>query len=174
MHHFTHYHLLAQAHLPHLLRPTNRTHDYSKATLVTASREVLSRFVALYTAGQSSCQGLGYLTFIAITLCVAHIDVRRHQEPTPVLGFLAHQRLGDRGMMEQAIDKIRDDTSTSANRVVEILDTLLNIEADSANGASYIESSRRGLRTHRRRTADQEPYLGLSKQTPHTEVLASD
>ncbi|TLD14073.1 uncharacterized protein PgNI_02851 [Pyricularia grisea] len=144
MYQFTHYYLLGQAHLPYLLSTsTDSRHICSKITAVNASREVLSRFVAFDEHDASHhCHGIGFLTFTAITaLCVAHIDVRRQPASKSSFGFLSHQRPGDRGLMERAVDRIRGSERPLAIKTVEILEKLLAIEAYSAGGTRYSANS---------------------------------
>jgi hypothetical protein len=115
---FTHYHLVARLHLPYLLRSlTSGNYEYSKITAVNASREVLARFVAFRSSNpiSSYCRGIDFLAFIAsTTLCLAHIYAHHHGlfiASDGDIGFfansLAHQRPGDRGMMERALEMCR-------------------------------------------------------------------
>ncbi|KAH8905234.1 hypothetical protein BR93DRAFT_775160 [Coniochaeta sp. PMI_546] len=150
---FTHYHLVAQLHLPYLLQsPTNdRRHDYSKITAVTASREILTRFVAFRRSDSVTayCKGINFLAFIASTLlALAHIDACRQEQPglgghASVLGFLAHQRPSDRGLLErtaQCMEEIfhgHNGKDIMAGKISRVLQHLLIIEKAVANGASY-------------------------------------
>ncbi|TLD20484.1 hypothetical protein PspLS_08682 [Pyricularia sp. CBS 133598] len=61
--------------------------------------------------------------------------------PKSSLGFLSHQRPGDRGMMERALDRLRGSERPPDIKTVEILEKLLTIEADSAEGTSYSTNS---------------------------------
>lgn len=159
MNQFTHYHLLAQAHLPYLLQPLsgNRQCEYSKSVAVMASREILSRFVAFRSSDSVTayCRGIDFLAFIASTmLSLAHIDARRHYRSENGsngsqrgLGYLAHQRLSDRGLLEQTLQCMEDmseghsdDTDLLASRISSVLRSLLAIEAAAAAGASYSTS----------------------------------
>jgi hypothetical protein len=55
---FTHYHLLTRLHLPYMLRfATDHRYDYSKITAVTASREILSRYLGFRTSNPGKCHG---------------------------------------------------------------------------------------------------------------------
>jgi hypothetical protein len=157
---YVHYHLLARLHLPYLLRsPANSKHDrmyvYSKTTAVNASREVLSRFVSFrgICPTVSYCRGVDLLAFIACsTLCLAHIEACRQRQDCiedlngqghySDLGFLAHQRPGDRGLMERALASIEQVADTNADEVackmVTVLRHLLTIEDNAAiHGGSY-------------------------------------
>ncbi|KAK3373867.1 hypothetical protein B0T24DRAFT_527867 [Lasiosphaeria ovina] len=163
MNQFTHYHLLAQLHLPYLLlqtAPGDQNYDYSKMTAVMASREILSRFVAFRgsDAVTAYCRGIDFLAFIASTILgLAHIDARcQQQQQQRVSGgstigctasvphFLAHQRLSDRGLLErtlQGMEKMaRGGKDVMAVNIASILQHLLAIEAAAASGVSYSAS----------------------------------
>ncbi|PGH11858.1 hypothetical protein AJ79_04655 [Helicocarpus griseus UAMH5409] len=139
MNQFTHYHLLAQLHLPYLLQKSmDRRHDYSKMTTVNASREILSRFVLF--RGENSvpsyCRGVDFLAFIAsTTLCLAHIDSRqpRRADESDVLQLLTHQRPGDRGLIERTLLSMEKMASvnndTIACQIARILRRLLTTES---------------------------------------------
>lgn len=155
-----HYHILSQLHLPYLLRsPSSCSYEYSKMMAINASREVLTRFVAFRTTSPigSYCRGLELITFIAGTaLCLAHLDARLHESrvraelgnpdsnnkgDTTVIKLLAHQRPSDRGLVERAVECIEGMASAGfdaiALRIATILQHLLAIEAEVAEGASY-------------------------------------
>ena len=147
---FTHYHLLAQLHLPYMLQSSaDRKYDYSKITAVNASREILSRFVHFLGSNTVPiyCRGVDFLAFIAsTTLCLAHIDVRRKYGKhmtgyTTVFDFLVHQRLADRGLMErtlQTMEKMAQiENDVIASKITGILRRLLAIEAAAANDGCY-------------------------------------
>ncbi|KAF2096867.1 hypothetical protein NA57DRAFT_14363, partial [Rhizodiscina lignyota] len=153
MNQFSHYHLLVQLYLPYIPQSTaDRKYDYGKITAVNASREILSRF--MYFRGSDMitayCRGIDFLALIAsTTLCLAHIDARRRDgigmgNRATVFQFLAHQRLGDRGLMErmlQSMEKmIQVYGDTIACKIAGILRPLLAIEAAAANGGSYSAS----------------------------------
>jgi hypothetical protein len=165
MNQFAHYHLLARLHLPYLLHPSiDRTYDYNKITAVTASRELLSRFLSFRSAepgAGSFCRGIDFLAFIASTaLCLGHIDARLqhdrgvHDDGTwddsAAFGYLVHQRLSDRGMMERVLDSMEIIGHTSpadliATRIASILRHLLTVESNVANGEIYKRGSSREI-----------------------------
>ncbi|KAK3387645.1 hypothetical protein B0H63DRAFT_470589 [Podospora didyma] len=156
MNQFTHYYLLAQLHMPYLLQPSeDRKYDYSKITALTASREILSRYISFRGSNRVTvyCRGIDFLAFIASTvLCLAHIDACRQQQRTnaesTVLHFLAPQRrLTDRGILEKTLQCVQlmaeDDEDAMACNISYILEHLLAIEAAATaktssdnNGAS--------------------------------------
>ncbi|KAL9473903.1 hypothetical protein ACSS6W_008283 [Trichoderma asperelloides] len=155
MYQLTHYHLLAQLHLPYILLISNdRKYDYSKMTAINASREILSRFV-LYFGTNSNCSsyccGVDFLTFIAsMTLCLAHIKGQCERqigimtnETTSIFQFLVHQRPQDIGLIERIMESMekkttRDDLITQT--ITNSLRQLVAIEASVANQSSCIAS----------------------------------
>ncbi|KXH69027.1 hypothetical protein CSAL01_07469 [Colletotrichum salicis] len=140
--HFMYYHLLLQLHFPNILRPMS---EHDRATAVTASREILSRFL-FFRANRPArfyCRGVDLIAFLSCTaLCLAHICDFHHQI-TGGTGFhlSAHQRLSDRGMLEQAlvvmqvlVDQHNDEIAT---RVATLLQHLLRIQDDMTLGERY-------------------------------------
>ncbi|KAK0632860.1 hypothetical protein B0T14DRAFT_416218 [Immersiella caudata] len=147
MSHFMHYYLLAQLHLPYLLNPSwHQKYDYSRITAVNASREILLRFVAFGGSEASAyCRGIDFLAFIASTvLALAHIDARRRRRAGAayVLDFLAHQRQGDRGLLERTLSCMeniaRGGDDALAGSLSDVLRELLAVEAGTSKGAMYL------------------------------------
>ncbi|KAL9070249.1 MAG: hypothetical protein Q9157_005869 [Trypethelium eluteriae] len=147
---FAHFHLLAHLHLPYMLRPSaDRKYDYSKITAVNASREILSRFVCFRGSNTTPayCRGIDFLALIAsTTMCLAHIDARGQygidtSNCMTVFHFLAHQRLGDRGLMERTLQimekMVQANGDAIACKIASILRRLLTIEAAAAKGSYY-------------------------------------
>ncbi|KAK1624401.1 hypothetical protein BDP81DRAFT_357380 [Colletotrichum phormii] len=140
--HFMYYHLLLQLHFPNILRPMS---EHDRATAVTASREILSRFLSFRATRPARfyCRGVDLIAFLSCTaLCLAHICDFHHQT-TDGTGFhlSVHQRLGDRGMLEQAlvvmqvlVDQHNDEIAT---RVATLLKHLLRIQDDMTLGERY-------------------------------------
>ncbi|KAH8887615.1 hypothetical protein GQ53DRAFT_796183 [Thozetella sp. PMI_491] len=155
MNQFTHYHLLQQLHLPYLLRPSSdRALDRNKIAAVTASRELLSRFVSFRRSQDTGvfCRGVDFLALIASTaLSLAHIDAHRSRyqiksssgsiTESAVFHVLIHQRLSDRGMMESVLEGMEKIAAISsdgiAGKIASILRHLLDVEAEAAIGGSY-------------------------------------
>ncbi|KEY67596.1 hypothetical protein S7711_08269 [Stachybotrys chartarum IBT 7711] len=144
----THYHLLVQLHLPYLLlpAPSPSEYDYSKMSAASASRAILTRFVSFRSPDPSTayCRGIDFIAFISsTTLCIAHIESQRqrHVHPgTPATAFqsLEHERLSDRGLLEQAL-KIMETMAEGhkdavAQKIAAILRPLLEMEGRSAMG----------------------------------------
>ena len=173
------YGLLIQLHLPYMMHgiSNNIEHEYSKITCVNASREIITRFIAHRSfQPKSSCsRPVDFFALLAaMTLSLAHLDAHYHRNAT---NFLAHQRLSDRAMLDQALDRmdvIRDDNK---DVVMEdsglLIRRLLEIEADAANGSSYTASSVRRDEEDVQDSAGQGrgelhlliPYLGTIKIT---------
>ncbi|KAH8169605.1 dehydrocurvularin biosynthesis regulator [Sarocladium implicatum] len=162
----THFHMLEQLHLPFLLKsssPPEGIYDYHKITGVSASREVLTRYVAFRSAMPPTatfCRGIDFLAFSASTvLCLGHMDARLRQScpeaggrrgpagrdnttSVTVSKYLAHHRSSDRGIMERTLARLeaaaRERPSDPISKKVSLgLRHLLAVEADVANGMAY-------------------------------------
>ncbi|PWY83697.1 hypothetical protein BO94DRAFT_536386 [Aspergillus sclerotioniger CBS 115572] len=150
---FTHYQLLLRLHLPYMLRSSSdHRYDPSKLTIITVSREILSRYIAFRTSNPAHyyCRGTDFLAFVATTvLCLAHID-SYGQCPIPgtVMNFLAHSRPSDRGTMERTYEIIetmaRSGTDGIAMKLARVIHHLLAVEATAANGTIYQTSTSKG------------------------------
>ncbi|KAF5002484.1 hypothetical protein FGRMN_309 [Fusarium graminum] len=155
--HIMQYHLLLQLHMPYLLRVDDgNQYGYYKLAAVSASREVLTRFVSLRTVPQTRyfCRGTDLIAFVACTaLTVAHIlcDHRHKRIEDNGYHFLEQQRLSDRGLLEQVLTiaethahKRNDEIS---KRLMTLLHYLLAIEDNVTAGirykVSFAESSKR-------------------------------
>lgn len=171
------YGLLIQLHLPYMMHGIGdkAEHEYSKMTCVNASREIMTRFIAHRSFNpMSSCsRPVDFFALLAaMTLLLAHLDAHHHREIT---NFLAHQRLSDRAMLNQALERMDVISHVNKDEVTEksaeLIRQLLDIEADAAEGSSYtarsvggdedgvqegIEKKGDALRLH-------IPYLGVIK-----------
>ncbi|KAI1736668.1 hypothetical protein F4680DRAFT_253649 [Xylaria scruposa] len=169
------YGLLVQLHLPYTMRlQDNTVHDYSKITCISSSREIMMRFVTHRTFNPlSSCsRPVDFFALLAgMTLLLAHLDTHHHQEAT---NLMVHQRLTDRALLSQALDKM--DVVSKANKDViteksaSLLRRLLAIEADAADGNSYIARSVTSVDDLRKEDNEQDgplslhiPYFGIIK-----------
>lgn len=148
------YNILNQLHLPYMLHPPSSTTttaadqrrlEYSRVASVSASREVLSRYVLFRSFNSSACccRLLEFFALMAsLTLILVHIDGHRHTaQHGPASNVLAHQRLSDRAMMEEALDSMDlvgklNEEDTISETSVDLLRQLLAIEADTAMGSS--------------------------------------
>ncbi|KAK0726669.1 hypothetical protein B0T21DRAFT_422515 [Apiosordaria backusii] len=150
-----HYHLVAQLHLPYLLRPSSDLScSYRKITAVNASREVLTRFIAFRKGNpiRSYCHGIDFLAFIASTaMCIAHLDTHRRKTQgglgNDIFDFLAHQRQSDRGILEATQEAMEymavNGDDTVSQRIATVLCHLLVVEDEAAAGGmcSYRSNS---------------------------------
>ncbi|ORY63941.1 uncharacterized protein BCR38DRAFT_466020 [Pseudomassariella vexata] len=175
-----HYNLVNQLHLPYMLRSSpssaERKYEYSRMACVNASREVLSRFITLRSFNRTaySCRSVDFLALMAaITLLLAHLDSHRLLEAE---NLLAHQYLGDRAMIEQAQDNMKElnriNSDALSAQSADLLRRLLNIEVETADGYSSCEKvsvQETGLETP---PPDQDddaivsvhiPYFGIIK-----------
>ncbi|KAL2197752.1 hypothetical protein P885DRAFT_34778 [Corynascus similis CBS 632.67] len=159
---FVHYHLLARLHLPYLLlhhsqlKNNGREEDkygheheyndqvYSQITALTATRDILVRYLAFRRLNPTAsyCRGMDLFAFIAATvLCVAHIRRWCYSGSRESLGdhlalpLLAHQRPSDRALMERTLTCIqhvaRVSDSASASRMAAVLNSLLTVEEEA-------------------------------------------
>nr|AHV78250.1 ResR2 [Sarocladium zeae] len=139
-----HYNLLNQLHLPYMLRgpSSNSNHEYSRITCVTASREVLSRFIILRSFNQVaySCRTVDFLALMAaMTLLLAHLDSHIHATPSGG-NLLAHQYHSDRAMVEQAQEHMKEihrlNSDVLSAQSADLLAQLLAIDVNSSGDAS--------------------------------------
>jgi hypothetical protein len=136
------YTLVNQLHLPYLLWPSHSHQSiYSRIACVNASRELLNREIAVRTFNPiTACSRIGdFMALIAgMTLMLAHIVSHCHKE---IDNLLLHQRLNDRATVERALEcmksmsELRDDVL--AAKCALLLQDLLAVEADAAQGQSY-------------------------------------
>lgn len=172
------YGILIQLHLPYMMHgiSDNSKHEYSKITCVNASREILIRFIAhrIFNPMSSCSRPVDFFALLAaMTLLLAHIDAHHHQEAT---NFLAHQRLSDRALLDQTLDRMEVisnlNKDTITDKSAKLLRRLLDIEADAAEGSRY---SARSVTANGEDVADGSiekegeeirltiPYLGIVK-----------
>jgi hypothetical protein len=149
-HQLYHYDLLVQLHLPYMIcSPTNQNYDYSRITCVNAAREVLSRFLMFrnFNRFAFSCRTFDFFCLMAaMTLLLAHLDGHRRaaattaytsvQQMTTSESLLAHQRPGDRALVEQIQESIeyvsQIDSDALSTESADLLRQLMNIEAEAA------------------------------------------
>ena len=135
-----HYNLLNQLHLPYMLRSSSadRKYEYSRITCVNASREVLSRFIAVrsYDHIAYSCRTLDFVTLMAaMTLLLAHLT-SQHADAE---NFLAHQYHSDRAMIEQVQESMTEISRLNADALsaqsAELLRRLLSLDGETVDGS---------------------------------------
>ncbi|KAI5861395.1 hypothetical protein GGS23DRAFT_598549 [Durotheca rogersii] len=136
-----HFNLLNQLHLPYMLRSSSaeRKYDYSRITCVNASREILSRFIALRSFNRIaySCRTIDFYAIMAgITLLLAHLDSHRSGPEN----LLAHQYLGDRAMVERVQENMAEVNRISSDALsaqsADLLGRLLAIQFETTDGYS--------------------------------------
>ncbi|KAF2025071.1 hypothetical protein EK21DRAFT_77257 [Setomelanomma holmii] len=136
-----HYNLVHLLHLPYLLRCDKEAsyHTYAKITCINASREIISRFIAFRNFQHATigtfCRAADFFSFMAgMTILLAHIDSHRHE----VEDWRAHQRLGDRAMIEQLVENFEKMAQQMNDgffgKCVHHLQALLQIEHDCVHG----------------------------------------
>ncbi|EQB47917.1 hypothetical protein CGLO_12916 [Colletotrichum gloeosporioides Cg-14] len=138
----THFSLLILLHLPCMLRSSGEsTYNYSKQACVNGSRELLSRYIKFRCMNLVAfcCRGTDFSAFTAcLALVLAHIE--RWQRGTKGVDILAHQRLSDRAVVEEAIELFLEVNGSSSDDLLEqtasILRSLLDMEADAATQAT--------------------------------------
>ena len=139
----THYHLITQLHLPHLLRPhTEHEYDYSKIVAANASREILTRYTSQsdIQSFKSWCRGTSFVAFSAsVAICIVHLVSSRHrreQGSGTLLDMLEDQHQGDRRKMEETMNCMQktaiECNDPIASRGAIILGRLLSMEAADA------------------------------------------
>ncbi|KAK1674927.1 hypothetical protein BDP55DRAFT_164191 [Colletotrichum godetiae] len=140
-----HFFLIIELHLPFMLRHSkNGAASSSRMACVDASREVLSRFIAIRNP-EGICSIPDAADFFALiaamTLMLAHIDARRRDRGKDIL---AHQRHTDRDKVEQTLEHMRDGSSKNTDMLsmksADVLKSLLAIEADAAGGSTFTAS----------------------------------
>ncbi|KAI9736496.1 MAG: hypothetical protein M1818_006006 [Claussenomyces sp. TS43310] len=137
-----HYNLLNQLHLPYMLRSSSaeRKCEYSQITCVNASREVLSRFIALrsFNGIAYSCRTVDFLALMAaMTLLLAHLDSHLSEAEN----LLAHQYHSDRAMIEQVQENMNEVNRLNSDALsaqsADLLRRLLTIQVKTADGYSH-------------------------------------
>jgi hypothetical protein len=135
-----HYNMLNRLHLPFMLRSsTEHNYYYSKIACVSASREILSRFIVLRKCNTNacSCRTSDFVALMAaMTLLLAYLD--SHRRPQQAGSPLAHQRYSDCAMMEQVLNRLEDINHATADffstQSIDLLRRLMAIEAEAADG----------------------------------------
>lgn len=132
-----HFNLLNQLHLPYMLCSA-QNYEYSRLTCVNASREMLSRFIALSNFNETacSCRMVDFLALMAaMTLLLAHLHGQRSEA-----NVLAHQYLSDRAMIEQVQENMEEVNRLNADALsaqsANLLRKLLAIDTEMPDGAA--------------------------------------
>jgi hypothetical protein len=166
-----HHNLVHLLHLPFLLQSSKESeyHLYAKITCINAAREILTRFISFRNFNRlinNSCRISDFFALMAgMTILLAHIDSHRGAGED----FRAHQRLGDRAMVEQLIESMevaaRLTTDPLTSKSAEQLQRLLEVEGEAARGTRHmIENTVNDIED---RCGDQLqlsiPYFGIVK-----------
>jgi len=111
-----------------------------------------------------------FALLVAMTLLLAHLDAQHHQEAT---NFLAHQRLSDRALLVQVLERMDVLSNIYADSITEksarLVRRLLDIEADAAEGSTYTARSLTRNDSVQEGEGEGEelrlhiPYLGIVK-----------
>ncbi|KAK4164962.1 hypothetical protein QBC43DRAFT_352665 [Cladorrhinum sp. PSN259] len=179
MRQIAHYNLLNQLHFPYILRSNapasdRSNYEYSRSTCVTASRELLGRFVLFRVQKQVAfcCRSMEFSALMAaMTLLLVHINGHNHDG---VDSLLAHQRLSDRAKVESMLENIdcvhEIHSDALSKRSAGLLRCLLTIEANAAGGQQRyaVESIHRtDLKMLEKTRSDivrvSIPYFGIVK-----------
>ncbi|KAL4945903.1 hypothetical protein BDV06DRAFT_173947 [Aspergillus oleicola] len=178
-----HYNLLVVLHLPYLLRDSSdERYVYSKATCIYASREALSRWIAFRSTVKVvlCCRPVDFCAFTAaLALLIAYLDGHSHKQESAML--LTHQRLGDRALIESALETMNElnalNNDELSRETADLTRKLLDLEAECARGGqTYSSSSVDGYDdTRDEHTHHLEiPYFGTVKlESPSASVSTS-
>lgn len=136
----SHYHLLLRLYMPHVLQSLDEPeHARGKRIAWDTSRKILTCFLAFRKWNSSGyyCRGMDFLALIALTvLCVAHIDARGTGASTST--ELGHSYATDRAMMQRILEVMQwTEYDELASQLAKMMQSLLDIEADAANGTEY-------------------------------------
>ena len=184
-----HYNLVNQLHLPYLLRSnapgadgvdsdTGR-YQYSRAACVSASREMLSRFITYRTYNRIAfcCRTSDFCALMgSMTLLLAHLDAHRQQSCD---SLLTHQRMSDRAMMEEVLENMEGinklNMDALSGKSSELLRRIMDIEAEAADAYqrfSAEDGRRSGIADVTAREGEQKilrlcvPYFGIIRIAP--------
>ncbi|KAL4899300.1 hypothetical protein BDW74DRAFT_183833 [Aspergillus multicolor] len=174
-----HYNMLTVLHLPYLLRDSgggSGDWEYSITTCIYASREVLNRFITFRSIVKlvTCCRPVDFCAFTAaLTLLLSYLKAHKQ---APAGRMLPHQRVGDRALIETAMETMdelnRLNNDELSRRTAHLVRRLLKIEEECACGGptynSTVEDSNRYDETA---AGDAEqtsftmkiPYFGIVK-----------
>jgi hypothetical protein len=185
------FNLLNLLHLPYMLRSgkpsaeqggDQKDYEYSKLTSINASRELLTRYIMLRSHNRvaSTCRSVDFFAITAaMTLVISHLSghskQRQLQQEVRITGMnmLAHQRNGDRAMMEKVVENMeavaRLNTDFVSQRSASLLKGLLALEAEAAERKSEDSNSEDG---HFFRLGI--PYFGTIRISRDGDIVSMD
>ncbi|CAI7652586.1 unnamed protein product [Penicillium viridicatum] len=141
--HVFYYSLVNQLHLPYMLNPRHASQRvYSRIACASASREILSRQIAIRTFNPvtAGCRMGDFIALIAgMTLMLAHILSHCNKGTE---NLLVHHLVGDRATVERALEcmesmsELHEDVLTA--KCAALLKNLLDIEAGPAQRYSDV------------------------------------
>ncbi|KAF2668135.1 putative Zn(II)2Cys6 transcription factor [Microthyrium microscopicum] len=167
--HMLYYTLITQLHLPYMLSSSHALQRvYSKIACVNASREILAREIAIreYNPYGAVCRMGDFMALIAgMSLILAHTVSHCPEDRD---NLLVHQRLGDRAIVERALECM---TSMSelhkdvlAAKCAGLLKDLLAAEANAAEGYSSrtqsLQEASANLEDDQKVLIINVPYIG--------------
>ncbi|CAG9983239.1 unnamed protein product [Clonostachys byssicola] len=140
-----HYHLLIQLHWPYMVvQNTKHEPHYSTMSAMNASRELLSRFVALnmHRTTRYYCLGASMLALAAsIALCISYIMIGDDGDIGGLMDHMLHHRPTDRGMMEVSLESIKElsltRTHPSVFKMINVFRDILSVEEEVAHGTRF-------------------------------------
>lgn len=176
IHHFS---LLVLLHLPYLLRdPSESRYDYSKATCVRSSREVLKRFISFRSLISSAfaCRHIDYAALMAaMTLLLSYLSPKPGTSANPQPLATCGQREEDRKLVEVVRERMEHVAIVNHDRLsresADMVGQLMVIlEAQSAgHGHSVSECGSAALE----RLHLAIPYLGTISIHPNSSAMAA-
>ncbi|OCL14929.1 hypothetical protein AOQ84DRAFT_280042 [Glonium stellatum] len=127
-----HFQLKSFLHLPFMLRATTEPrYEYNRSSALSASREIILRYLALREANntQLNCRVADFATFIAtITIVLGFLDA----SPQGDKADMGEQEKADRKMVQQVIEVMESLSHSSREKVaaqsVEVIKALLTTE----------------------------------------------
>ncbi|KAI0201940.1 hypothetical protein F4808DRAFT_89139 [Astrocystis sublimbata] len=165
--HLNHHNLLILLHLPYMLRdPKERRWDYSKATCVSSSRQLLHTFLTFRKMNTTShaCRHTDYGALTAsMTLLLGYLDPITHGQTT------TSRREADRALIKEAQEKLQqmadkngDKLAREAASIIGRLLPLLNADLmTSGGGGEGLNNESSGEVIHL-----DIPYLGTINISP--------
>lgn len=171
------YYLLVLLHQPYFIKQLDEDHYdhsfgqispdymYSKLAAVSASREVITRYLVLRNYHRSpSSRAMDDKGFIAsLTLLLAHLDGHRLE----TANVLEHQRPHDLGIIEKVTDLTEVVSASDKHPLdvsrAQILRRFIEMEADAADGSSYC--------ARKSDTNDNDRHNGLKLSIPYFGIL---
>ncbi|RDL38985.1 Zn2 DNA-binding protein [Venustampulla echinocandica] len=133
--------LEALLHLPFMLRAaTERRYDYSKFTCLKASREMVSRYLAMNSTAKSfCCRVMDFGAFTStVTLLLGLLEVT----PAPETPEIRQQKENDRALVHVVVKSLeetsRDGKEVIATQSVNVIKSLLAMDSPSGRAPASL------------------------------------